>query len=198
MSESTVFLKFKPQGGAHRFFFRDPDTGNEFQAANKGELIKHIVTYREQNGLPKLEELNTVIENFLCFQPENLGQCEPRELHRSLLGTIRGGVALLQNVFIPEHARCSQEEAERRAKICSTCPLNMAVGGDQKPVLAAWGDKVAEASLHGSKTPDNDKLFTCAVCGCPLKVITYHKEFAKEPEDKKAKYPDFCWKKPLV
>jgi hypothetical protein len=196
MSESSTFLKVKPQGGFKRWFFIDPDTHEEFQAASRIDLIRRIVLYREQNGLPPLEELGTVIENFLCYQPENLGQCEPHTLNRSFVATIQGGIALLKNAFLPEKFRTTPVEAERRAQICSKCPLNQYVG--DKSLATKAGDAVAEAALRGLKTNENDKLFSCGVCGCPLKVIVWHKDFFQEPEDKKAKYPDFCWKKPLV
>lgn len=172
---TLVFLRFLPYIGPKRHIFTDPDTGFQYEAKTRDDLIKHIRTYREQNQLEPIEMLAATIENFQCRLPENSASCEPSpDLARGFLQTIRGGVALIKRVFFGAKYLASQEEADRRSEICINCPAN--VNPDPKTSkYTAWADEIALHSTNGLKSKHHKKLFNCTVCTCPLRAKVFYK-----------------------
>jgi hypothetical protein len=184
-------LKFLPFIAPKEFVFRDPDTDYEYRANTKEALIKHIVSYRSQNGLEPIEHLNVVLENYWCSLPENVGSCQEYKLQRGWFATWRGAVQVVKNVFYGEDNLVEPEEADRRAGICVKCPEN--VFPDKGPFIA-WSDELAQASTGGRKSKHYNELGNCAICSCPLKAKVWAKH-AKLTEDENLKAPDFCWQK---
>ena len=138
-----TFFTLRPFCGFAEFEFQDPDTGRVHTGNSKADLCARIRAYRQQNELPELEFLETVVENYLCHRPKHAGLCQPlKRLKRGIIPSIRGGVALLQSMlyksFVP------QEVADERSRICAGCPHN--VFPDKGPFIA-WCDKLAEASI---------------------------------------------------
>lgn len=166
-----MLKKFKAFAAPSEYWFPDPDTGYTFTAKSKEELTKKIVAYREQNGLPEIEMLSYVIDNFLCGLPENLGKCDKcEEVKRSWLTYLKGGVALVRNVFVPNPV--SQDTAERRAAECLKCPLNM-FPSDKKDRFSAWADKMMALSVPGKKVSVSKQLGQCGACSCNLRVKVF-------------------------
>ena len=188
----SIVHTFKPFRSPYRFVFKDPDTGREFSARSKTILLKQIVSYRAQNNLEPLEELSVTIDNYLCGLPENVGACQPLPLKRGLLTTLRGGIALIENFFYGDENMVSQEEAERRAGICVTCPHNVF---PDKELFVKWSDDVAEAATRGRKVSTHDKLGNCEVCSCPLRAKVFYGGKVKLTEEQNKQLPDFCWAK---
>lgn len=186
------FLTFAPFQHPANYFFIDPDTGHRYRAATKKKLFEQILNYREQNRLPAIPALELVLENFWCSQPENIGKCKRLKLKRGWMQTLRGGIALLENLFYGEHNMVPPPVAEERAKICIKCPFNQAP--DKGPFLK-WSDEVAEAATGGKKVPQNDELYNCMVCSCPLKAKIWHKGPFDLSEDEEKRLPDFCWQR---
>jgi hypothetical protein len=83
------------------------------------------------------------------------------------------------------------EEAERRAAICATCPMNNVVPG----CLGCSGVGSLVTSIRGSvRTKVDDKLHTCEVCGCYLQVKVLVP--ADVIDNKGLEYPSWCWQNP--
>lgn len=159
------FLRFTPLHAPKEFTFRDPDTKRAFQGNSIADLCAQVRAYRKSNELAELDYLETVVENYLCRRPKNWGGCEPiGELKRGVYRTIRGGVALIQNLMFKSFV--SQEVADQRAEICVACPLN--VFPDKGPFIE-WSDKLAEDSVGDRKSKLHNQLATCTGCGCPLR-----------------------------
>lgn len=188
----SIIHTFKPFKSPYRFVFKDPDTGRQFHAKDKKALFNQVVSYREQNKLPLLEELSAVIDNYLCGLPENVGNCQPVKLKRGLLTTLRGGIAVIENFFYGEKRMVSQETAEARAEICLKCPHNIF---PDKDLFVKWSDEVAEATTHGRRTSQHDKLGNCGVCSCTLKAKVFYGGEIELPKDQFNALPDFCWQR---
>lgn len=92
------------------------------------------------------------------------------------------------------HEWVPQEEAERRAGICATCPENQLIAG-----CSGCRNLVGKLTglLGGRKTTQDSKLQGCRVCGCsnvaqvhiPLTALS---KGVKNDMD----FPEHCWKKP--
>lgn len=185
-----MISKFKPFQGPLQHVFKDPDTGMMYgPEQSKKTLLDRITLFRQQNNLPEIEFLSDVVENYWCSLPENVGRCEPKELSRGLLASIRGGIAVIKNYmyksFVP------QEVAESRAKQCASCKFN------EMPVTAGvkhWLDLMAVNSVGDNRTPQYSRLGTCTVCTCPLNMKVFYDGKVPATPDQVEKYKSVnCW-----
>jgi hypothetical protein len=88
-----------------------------------------------------------------------------------------------------------QKEADRRAAICVSCPLNVAVSGCASCHKIASMITGAVAKKRGAH---DDHLRACAICRCSLKaMVWFPMEILRSNEsaDRQALRPDFCWVK---
>ncbi len=89
-----------------------------------------------------------------------------------------------------------QEEANRRAAICATCPKN--------------ADKIVEFCVSCSTrslvghinqfltsrhTPNDPMLKTCQICSCDLRMKCWCPKDAMDEPELREKWPDHCWMK---
>lgn len=87
---------------------------------------------------------------------------------------------------IPE----STETATQRAQVCAGCPNN--ITGHKFEATIAETIRRHESARHDLKlsTPVDDKIDTCSVCGCYLKLKVW---LPIERIPKTEGLPDFCW-----
>lgn len=84
-----------------------------------------------------------------------------------------------------------QEEAERRAAICSSCPYNAKISqcfgcGQASEFLSL---------MQGNPTTSLDsQLHSCLVCGCALKGVKIFMPLGYAPQEG-LEFPDFCWQR---
>ncbi len=187
-----MFLKFLPFQGPKVFRFKDPDKkGKRYEAPSLPALLALIKGYREQNELPPIEYLETVVEHYLCGLPEHIGACGPKgPLKRGLLATLKGGVALISNMLYNKFVE--QSVADERSAICAGCPEN--VFPDKGPFVA-WSDDIAEQSVGSRKSAHHNELGNCGVCSCPLRAKTWWGGEFKFTDKQMKEFPDFCWQK---
>lgn len=189
MSE-IIHLVFKPGERALDWYLKDPDTGYTHRANSRAELVRQILLYRSNNNLEQIENLDSVIDEYLCRQSENSGRCRPVPLlKRGLTGFFKGGIMLLRSLRYKVFA--SQEEAEKRASQCKDCKFN--VFPDKRGFIK-WADALAEATV-GSKTTSNSKyLGNCSVCSCPLKCkVFYQGSVSLSKEEVEQMQEVTCW-----
>lgn len=185
-----LFKKFKPFCSSVVYKFKDPDTGYDYEAGTYPELVQKIVKYRSQNNLEKIEALSQVLDNYLCGLPENVGSCTSALLKRSLLGYLKGGIALIQNMAYDTIA--TQEVADKRSEICKGCPHN--VFPDKGPFIY-WSDRIAEASIGNRKSVNHNDLGNCEICSCPLRAKVFFGGKIDLPDKEHDQLPDFCWQR---
>jgi len=159
-------LTFKPFTTSKIWQFRDPDTNRLLTADNRKQLTTLIYTYRSQNNLAPIYRLNDVIDNYLCKQPANLGNCmENKKLPRSAMQYLKGGIDLLVNMLYSSYV--PQGEADRRAQVCLGCTHNTF---PDKTGFIKWSDTIAVKSVGSRKSAHHDKLGNCGVCSCVLRA----------------------------
>jgi hypothetical protein len=181
-------LKLLPFYAPQEYVFSDPDTNHTFIANTQKELVTNIINYRAQNNLEPIQHLNLVLENYWCGLPENAGKCTKTELKRGWFLYWKGGVQVFKNVFYGEKNMVSQEVADARSVICSTCPENIF---PDKDGFIEYSDRLAEASTGGKKTVKYSELGNCNLCTCTLKALVWSKNNKVSPEEN---YPAHCWK----
>lgn len=181
----------KPFMAPRRPVFIDPDTHRRIVGKTKVELVQKIVTYRAQNDLEPIENLDMVLDNYWANLPENKGLTEDVTLERGLLTYLKGGLTLVKTMLFPQFV--STEVADTRAEICVDCPKN--IFPEDKGAFASWADDIAEHATGNRKSKYHDELGNCAVCSCNLRALVhYGGKFDPESEEDLKQYPDFCWK----
>lgn len=183
--------------------FTDPETGFVSKAVDHYNWMLQINAHRKGNGLPLISE--AVAENQLCQQmPPGWCHHDDDEQHsRSWVNTrlrwsdivegTKAYVALIASGF----KTVEQEEANRRAKICSSCYLRVQPQGCGSCVKLG---QIVTGDLAQKKTPYDDHLvnMACAICSCPVKSLVHFEMPALDSTDspeKQAAYPNFCWRK---
>lgn len=180
----------KPFHAPKRPLFIDPDTGHKFWGKTKVELVQKIVTYRAQNELEPIENLDLVLQDYWCSLPENKWKCIDVRLERGLMKYLKGGISLVKNMIYPKF--CSQEEAERRAFICMSCPHNV---DREKPEFMQWSDEIAVHAVGDRKTTFDKGLGSCAICTCPLRSKVHYGGKIELPPEEEAKLIPECWQR---
>lgn len=194
MSE-ILYFKFKPGHQSLDWEFIDPDTSFLYKARSRAELTKLIVQYRINNRLEPIENLQEVLDDYLCRKPESAGKCVPEvALNRGFRAYFKGATLILKSLLYKSFA--TQEEADRRSEICSTCPNNVF---PDKTGFIKWSDALAEKSTGGKKSKYHAKLGNCSVCTCCMKPKVFlGRDILEVSKEEYDKFPDFCWQKQEV
>lgn len=187
-----------PPGG---FRYLCPETQTWINAPSMGELIAKAEQHRLANKLAIPEEFKAHVEAQLCsFSPP--GTCKheagvamsgPRRL---TFQEVVGATMMLGSWFLKGTPKVEQAEAERRATICLSCPMNQNFDGCT--TCAERDLREAMVGFMGdSKTPYDAALHSCFACGCTLKAaVWFPLEVLRKtitPEIK-AQLPAHCWK----
>lgn len=185
--------KFSNMTSPAHWEFQDPDVPHKYyRAPNQNTLYALIKNYRLQNGLEPIEQLQLVVENYLCGKKENAGKCIDARLERGWTSIVTGGIALLKQYYYGDKHMVTDEEAEARAQICLTCPHNIM---PEKAIDVYWQDELAEMSTKGRRTSVHEKLGNCGCCGCPLRAKVFHKaKFELSERELECIIPE-CWQR---
>ncbi len=188
-----------PPGG---FKYLCPETQTWIRAASFGELVAASERHRASNKLGISENFKDEVESQLCSTMPP-GTCKheagvamsgPRRL---TFQDVVSATKALGTWFLKGTPKVAQEEADRRAKICLSCPMNQNFDGCT--TCAEKDLREAIASFMGtSKTPFDANLHTCYGCGCTLKAAVWFPLAilqSNTPADVRATLPDHCWKK---
>ena len=181
-----------PPGG---WRYVQPETGFEFAASTLRELVKKVATHRKSNGLAAGDP-SADIQDFVCAQlPIGSESCSH---------VIEGDYALKTHFTMEDVKRfiqaavsalrgrglVDQTEAERRAALCASCPLNTTVKGCWRcKGLAEWLFKLigARTTAHASR------LNQCGVCGCAIKAKIWLPQDVAQKVSEGYTFPSWCW-----
>lgn len=181
------------------FRYTHSETGHTTEERDYDTWVARSIDYRKVNGLPIPVDFELQINDQLC-QQLSPDWCQHSDPNRSWVNTRFGyrEVAdwLQAHLSLPFTGFVSQEEADRRAKICSGCYWNKNTIGCG-PGCQKLG-RLITSDLAKRKTPYDDNLKACAVCYC-LNTVQPHFPIAQllksDTPDKQAAYAPFCWKK---
>lgn len=83
-----------------------------------------------------------------------------------------------------------QQQAEARAAVCASCPLNVEVGGCK----GCAGVLKKTLELVNKTTSRDDQLENCGACGCVLRAKVHMPlEFNLTSQPPGTEYPEHCW-----
>jgi len=164
---------------------------------NVDDLVWQISSYCDLNRIPLPEHLRAKTIEYMC---DNLPSGFCRESSSNVrkflsLSQIKEFTSIIfKRAFMksPSNFLATLNDAENRAKICSTCPLN-----DRTRCTVCGGLLSLVRKLVGRRETAYDPVLgTCSLCGCLLRVKVHVSSEAlksattKPPEDQ---IPGFCW-----
>jgi hypothetical protein len=170
-----------------------PMTDIMVRAADFGELVKECTKTIMSLGLVPPADLVREVENAICNELPGYKFCKPCSQVKQTLGfgaITRWVTAMYKFAKEAKFSLVEQEEAERRAKICASCPHQIEAAG-------CWGCKgIAGMLPHiagARKTSFDPQLKACGICGCYNSVSVHLPVSVQGGEN--LEFPDWCWKK---
>ncbi len=158
-----------------------------------------VQSHRRANNLD-WKDIERQVEDEWCRQTDtgssHCVQCEAPEAHyHTTAEQVRQFAAFVSEWLKGGGKWVDQEEAESRASICSTCPLNIkpeACGpcGELSKLVV-----LASNILAGKKTSKDKELKSCGVCGCQVRVAVHVPIEPLKKSHGDLKFPDYCWQK---
>lgn len=165
-------------------------------ASSREGLVAAITNSIIASGKAIPPDLDQQIENAICERlPANAKHCCPvgqadkpkftathvKRFMMTMTEWAKGGFQ-----YVP------QEEADRRAKICSECPKNVNVPG-------CFGCKGIQGLVHtlasGHTTEYDNRLHVCGVCGCFNQTQIWFEADVLKRASGELDYPEWCWKR---
>lgn len=184
--------------GGDSFRYTHRETAHRSAATDYWTWWTRIKEHRKANNLPPITQ--TEAESQLCDQLPP-GWChgdDPNRPHvdvRISLNEVWDVMKVFESFVVSGFNFVSQEEANRRARICIGCPNNVNLSGCG--ACRQMGEMLV-GELAKRSTPHDPALKTCAVCKCLNKAqvhIPLDSLDAKDSPEKQALYPSFCWLK---
>lgn len=186
--------------GGDSYRFTHQETGHRSVAMTYYDWIERIKAHRTANNLPPITEVDATSQ--LCAQlpPEWCEHDNPNSRSwvntRLSWGDIAEGAKAYLRFALSGFTTVSQAEANRRARICAGCFLNVLVqgcGACAKIATLITGD------VANKTTPYDGTLKACAACKCPNKATVHFPlpllEQADPNDEKQPAFTDFCWRK---
>ena len=187
----------KPQGpcppDGFRYVF--PEDGWVCHAWSYNDWIALAKAHLQANNQQVPQELEVIMQDQLC-QSLPPGWCNYDNDQRPRASTSLGWGDVLVGIktfseWISKGAQfVSQEEADRRALVCSRCYLNVNVTG------CSSCQKMVEEVVRGQKTKYDFALKACGVCMCFLRAkVHFPLEILENnaTEHSRAVYPQISW-----
>lgn len=181
-----------PVGG---YQYTQKETGQSFSAATPDILISKVVAHRRANNLPVPFNVTEEIEMYICHEHPEL--CQEVQHNPRKTPTLDLAIKFTKTLVAAGRDRVDQDEADRRAGICSSCPANQQPAGCTGCKLGIV--KRAIEFIAGSrKTAYDSQLKSCNHCGCfnaaqiwlPLDALQSVTSQAENDS-----LPAHCWKK---
>jgi hypothetical protein len=176
-----------------RYIF--PEDGWVCHAWTYNDWIAFAKAHLVANSLPVPDDLEASMQNQLC-QTLPPGWCDYDDPNRPRVSTsidwndLQTGLTTFAKWVQSGFQTVSQDEADRRALICSRCYLNVNVQG-----CAACG-KAVETVTRNKKSKYDFALRSCAVCKCFLRAKIHFPISTLDTQSTNQQlYPSSCWLK---
>jgi hypothetical protein len=177
-----------PQG----WWVKCPVLDEPVRGGDWNDMVNNCEKLLISKGITPPIDFVSQIEHNLCDRMAGHVHCIPCTQEKQTLGfaqIVRWVKAMYQFAINGKFELVSQEEAERRAKICAACPHQIATSG-------CWGCKgIAGMLPHiagARKTSYDPQLKACGICGC-YSAIAVHLPLNVQGGEG-LNFPDFCWK----
>lgn len=184
-------LNTVPSGG---WRYEQPETGEVIRSENYVHLIRDVIVHRQRNNIP-VATVEDDIHTYLCnvlgpdwcqYKMKSTTQYATEKKYT--IYDVQDFVSAVTQT-IKSGGVVSQQEAERRARICAQCPLNKTIAG----CYGCKGIANAVMSLIGARAHGQEgKLRQCGGCGCFLDAKVWVPLDA-QPRHPDHSYPQHCW-----
>lgn len=186
-------------GDSYGWWFAVEATRTVFISYGWGSLVKMVAAHLKGNELHIPADLNLEMMARYCEltgAPE-CAESDPNASERqSFMRDSQRFLRAMEDALMHD-GLVDQDEAERRAEICSRCPFN-----DKEKFSWCFGcatktaaAKLAKLSL-GLSTSRDAQLKTCGVCHCKLQLKVWcGREVMDEPQFRREWWTE-CWMKP--
>lgn len=184
-------------GDVYGFFYHVEATNTVFVSYGWRELAKTVQEHLTGNGIEIPLNLGLIMQATFCQYRPDL--C----VERSEESEAKVGAFLMMKRFYNSAIKpylagqlVDQEEANRRAAICATCPKNT-------DKLVEFCVSCSTRSLVGHinqfltsrHTPSDHLLKTCSTCGCDLKMKIHCPTESMDYPELREKWDANCWMK---
>lgn len=191
-----------PYGGGFRV--TDPMTGLELYGTTFESLMGRVYESRRANGIPIGVGIVQEFEQLACASyPEectNLDPTFPRKRSLTLTDIVHGTKTML-SLWWNKKPLVDRAEAERRARICVACPLNVQFYKRCSGICPELRD-VVTAIIDHQGTQYDAQLQSCSICGCFTRAaiwVDQKTQWDALDENTKAQFKNLttpCWKPP--
>lgn len=193
----------------NRYRFTVPETGMKIDGELSWDgLLSRVKAHYIDNSIPLPKDWMERVEDQLCRQLPH-GWCvytdgTPAKGTKPLLSaeSIIKGITSLSTMAIDgmkgEDVFVSQDEANRRAEICSRCYNNMTTNFCAGCNVMETITKLVSKVRGKRTTPLDASLYTCGACGCRNEAIVHVKRkvlLSGEKSETTEARPDWCWLK---
>lgn len=188
----SMFPDYTVTGDSYGWFYKVDDTKTVLVSYGWPSLIADVKAHMAGNGIAEPLTIEAIMGDFMCqYIPEWCDEIRPEREERL------AAWKMMKRFYKAVEARwslgqVSQEEAERRAAICATCPKNtdqlveFCLGCHTRDLLGKMTDFV-----RSKRTIYDDKLKNCSACHCRLALKVW---MPKEGmEDSEIAWPSHCW-----
>jgi len=179
--------------------YRQRESGKLITATSLPNLVAAVREHRLANGYPIQMDMDQEVEEGVCKEVPEACYDRPRDLvpQRLTIANVVAFTKTLGESILKGNPRVEQEEADRRAMICTGCTANIQAEGCGGCNSSRLDDAISKITKAG-KTDYDPKLESCKYCGClnraqiwfPLDILQNH----LNPEIREA-LPAACWKK---
>ncbi len=182
-------------GDPYGFFYYVEATNTVFINYGWKDLVKRVTEHLQGNGIEIPINLGLIMQETFCqHRPDFCAERDP-DAERKITAWqmmkrfYKGAVEpFLQNRLV------GQEEAERRAAICASCPFNT----DKITefcVSCATRSLVSNINqfLTTRHTSKDGELKFCGVCQCDLKMKAWAPKDSMDEPELRERWPEHCW-----
>lgn len=140
--------------------------GERIKAGDKSELLDKCMNLLRSRNMPIPIDLEWQIEDAICKRmPPDCKDCSPRNKKHIVIDAnmVKRFMLTMEDWWKKGFNYVPQEEADRRAAICASCPLQHEAEG----CFGCRGIQGLVNVVRGKRsTPYDGRLLNCSVCGC--------------------------------
>lgn len=188
-----------PPGG---WRYRVPETGFVINSWSWNALVPKIEAHYKANALKAPANLEQLVIDYAC---DTYAKCEeggvPNRVARNVFKALHVNevIRFTQTYWdaLKRGEKVTQDEANRRASICASCPFNQqpdgCTGCNSRTIKA-----IVSTISQAGRTPHDGQLQSCRFCGCFIQSLIWYpldtlQKFTDAAENEEL--PDHCWKK---
>jgi len=186
-----------PPGG---WRYKVNETGREFSGVNysKVGMVNMVSDYLRANGLQVPVNLPDLIEDYTCRVIAGDG-CEDVDGKDTLISrlqvtwqALKAGTETIGSWFLAGLPKVTQELADSRSEVCTSCVYNVDTSGC-KPCQSDALHKLVGKLIGSSRSSKHETLRACDRCGCSLAVKVWVPMEHISRVEPINPLPDWCW-----